>query len=723
MKTLVTSTTWNPKPLAVTLAILISILIAFPVVVIAGASPLIARSAIFFAADGMRPDLAERFAAEGAMPTVRRMILAGVHGTNGMISATPPNTGVGWYSLMTGAWAGVHGSTNNYFDKTSDPITKATSWSTTGVLMAETLAKKAEDFGFKVALIEWAGGRFSGVSTNTPVIDYRNFFSRRGVLVNYDMPGQPAGAIAFGVEYKKVTLTDAAGWINVPSSFTTPKETELTITTTWAAVNPTRIFEVYIYDSTSDGVINYDHALLATSKDGATTVATLTRGAWAEVKVTLIGERAGQAAGFYVKAIDLAPNLSKFRLYYTSVTRLIASPPALENYLAANFPTSTSADYAPLEAGIVDEDTYVEQGLLWEAAYHPIFRYIIKTYKPDLVFAGYDATDGFSHQFLALTVPSTPYYEAARAAVRLGYIRRAYAGADATLALVKSLMPSNALTFVASDHGFGAQWQAINAGKILLDAGLQTIEQPGNGRAASTSDKAVAAWAGGTCQVYVNLIGREPSGAVPPGQYEDVRSKIVAAFSALGPEVIDKIFLKEETGMLKVHYTNGTETTTSMLYEYTLDNVKHSRTGDVVIFVKPPYQFDAATRGQTIAFSYFFGQHGYYPDMVDYSYTFMAGLPWANMHSSFFASGPQIVAHKIDDGVACIDLAPTIAFALGIPKPAQAQGRVLYEVFAGGYRGGRFNAAQILPPTLATTLCTTLVTASVEKPRNKAQGT
>ena len=39
--------------------------------------------------------------------------------------------------------------------------------------------------------------------------------------------------------------------------------------------------------------------------------------------------------------------------------------------------------------------------------------------------------------------------------------------------------------------------------------------------------------------------------------------------------------------------------------------------GDVVVVLRPPYQFDAATPGQTIAFSQFFGQHGYLPDLVD----------------------------------------------------------------------------------------------------------
>ena len=28
-------------------------------------------------------------------------------------------------------------------------------------------------------------------------------------------------------------------------------------------------------------------------------------------------------------------------------------------------------------------------------------------------------------------------------------------------------------TFATSDHGFGAQWLAVNAGKVLFDAGLQ----------------------------------------------------------------------------------------------------------------------------------------------------------------------------------------------------------------------------------------------------------
>ena len=34
---------------------------------------------------------------------------------DGLLTQAPPNTGAGWYTLATGAWPGVHGSTNNTF--------------------------------------------------------------------------------------------------------------------------------------------------------------------------------------------------------------------------------------------------------------------------------------------------------------------------------------------------------------------------------------------------------------------------------------------------------------------------------------------------------------------------------------------------------------------------------------------------------------------------------
>ena len=50
--------------------------------------------------------------------------------------------------------------------------------------------------------------------------------------------------------------------------------------------------------------------------------------------------------------------------------------------------------------------------------------------------------------------------------------------------LARDLMGDNPTTFVSSDHGFAPQWYAVNAGKVLTDAGLQSPEQISNCRAA-----------------------------------------------------------------------------------------------------------------------------------------------------------------------------------------------------------------------------------------------
>src|SRR3990172_4119153 len=78
------------------------------------------NSAIFFAADGMRPDLMEKYIAEGALPTYADLLAKGVKGDNGLVQAFPPNTGVGWYTLATGTYPGEHGSTNNTFHRTGE---------------------------------------------------------------------------------------------------------------------------------------------------------------------------------------------------------------------------------------------------------------------------------------------------------------------------------------------------------------------------------------------------------------------------------------------------------------------------------------------------------------------------------------------------------------------------------------------------------------------------
>jgi len=655
----------------------------------------LSNKVIFFASDGMRPDLMEKYVGEGEMPTYADLIAKGVKGDNGLLQGFPPNTGVGWYTLATGTWPGEHGSTNNTFFRSGDSsFSNRTSFATTGILQADTLQQAAERAGKKIVSVEWVGSRNISPSLAGPVIDFRSFFSTRGVLASPLVASEQAGAASFGISYQVAAFAPASGWTNPPAgddSVSPPQQTILQVASTFAAQNPNRTYDVYLYDSVVDGISAYDHVLLTrsgVSKDANQASADLAVGDWADVRLVgadgLIGARAGQTAGFYVKLIDLAGDLSSFKLYFTSVTRANAScdcDPNFESTLVDMFPTSTAADFAPLEAGIIDEDTYVEQGLMWSNFHWPALQYIMTVVQPDtdLLFLGVPTTDEFQHQFMALYTPTdmdgnpNPYFDDVtndgipdgRVDIREGYVRAAYHEADETLALGRSLMGLNATVVATSDHGFAPQWYAVNARKVLFDASVNGVSLSASSSntasncGAAATDLAKVCWAGGTAQIYVN--STLPAGTT----YNQVRNAVATAFKGLtdpanpGAQVVEKVMFKEE-----LRNVDGS------------DSLHPNRSGDVVVVLRPPYQYDAATPGQAIAFSQFFGQHGYLPNLVDLAHN-------VNMHATFVAAGPGIRHQGSVAGVRAIDLAPTIAFLISIPGPQNARGRILYELTTG----------------------------------------
>ena len=691
------------------LLIVLSLLLSVVPMTASAANPPIGKpstdKAILFSSDGMRPDLMETYAAQGEMPTYAQLMASGVRGDNGMVQAFPPNTGVGWYTMATGTYPSEHGSTNNTFHRMGDTFSNRTSFSGPNVLQADTLANAAERAGKRVAQIDWVGGRAANIAG--PTVDFVNFYSTRGVLAAPLNATEQSGAAAFFISYQVAAFAEASGWTNVPAGdrAAPPQQTTLTVATSFGAQNPTRVYDIYIYDAIVDGTAAYDHAILVRSgaaKDASQAATNLAVGDFREVKLIgsdgLIGARAGQTAGFYTKLITLAPDLSTFKLYFTSVERVIASCatvacgalPAggpgedrLEKYIADTLPTAIAADFAPLEARIIDEDTYVEQGRDLHGAYSSAtVSFILGTLQPDtdLAMVGYPVTDEFSHQFMALYTPTdidgnaNPYYDDVegdgkpdgRIAVREGYVRSAYHDADATLGLTRSFMGSSATVFAGSDHGFAPQWWAVNARKVLFDASVAgTSLSASSGNTASNcgaaiSDLTKACWAGGAIQVYINPGVLFDSIVRPTAPtYDQVRAAVVDAFQNLtdpanpGSTVIDRVMLREE-----LRNVDGS------------DSLHPNRSGDVVVVLRPPYQSDAGTPGVRIAFSQFFGQHGYMPDLVAIEHN-------VNMHATFVAAGPGIRQQGPVGGIRAIDLAPTLAFLLGIDGPQNARGNIL----------------------------------------------
>ncbi len=88
---------------------------------LAGAAPAAAQadkgeSLVFFASDGLMQNRVADYVSQGLLPTFADLMKKGaIASDGGLLTQAPPNTGAGWYSLATGAWPAVTGSTNNTF--------------------------------------------------------------------------------------------------------------------------------------------------------------------------------------------------------------------------------------------------------------------------------------------------------------------------------------------------------------------------------------------------------------------------------------------------------------------------------------------------------------------------------------------------------------------------------------------------------------------------------
>ena len=269
---------------------------------------------------------------------------------------------------------------------------------------------------------------------------------------------------------------------------------------------------------------------------------------------------------------------------------------------------------------------------------------------------GMPTTDEFQHQFLGLVSPRLPNGQRnpayddvdldgvrdGRVRERAGFIREAYAESDATLKLARSLVGRDPTTFVglrprvrAAVPGHRRQPAAGRPRTAVATADLQL--PPGTGE---TIGKAKACWAGGALQIYLNLAGRDPAGGGLQQVAAADEAATVAAIRAKylgltdpndwthdgrpeGWKMIDRAFTKAESR----HIPNGPNSTADMAHP--------TRTGDLVVFSYPPYQFDAETPGTLVAPSHFFGQHGYVPDVQNLAAN-------VNMRATFIAGGAGI---------------------------------------------------------------------------------
>ena len=306
-------------------------------------------------------------------------------------------------SRPTPAWAGTRWPPAPSPASTARPTTpiyrtgeanfnNRTSFSAAGTLQADTLAAAAERAGKKVAQVEWVGGANAGIAG--PTVDFANFFSTRGVLAAPLNATEQAGAAAFGISYQVAAFAAASGWTQRPGrrpGGAAAADARSTVATTFAAQNPNRTYDLYVYDRVVDGTAAYDRVILVRSRRGqgrqpgrrdlgrrrlqgdqaARRRRPDRRARRPDGRLLLEADHAG-AGPVELQAV-LHVGRARDRDLRDGGLRRAAGRRSGEDSSRSTSPTtcptSVSADFAPLEARIIDEDTYVQQGRDLEQAY------------------------------------------------------------------------------------------------------------------------------------------------------------------------------------------------------------------------------------------------------------------------------------------------------------------------------------------------------------------
>ena len=550
---------------------------------------------ILAAVTGWDDATADALLQGGSLPALAAMVEQGSRGD----LLSPGGMGPALTTILTGAWPSEHGVVGDTFFRTGSPdFADVATWTDPGVVQADTLPLAAERAGKFVAAVGWPGLDGEEAVLQGPVIGAPESFSLPGVARTGATADEIAAADASGAGLAPLDFAPAAGWANLPESFSEPQEAVFAVQTTDEAVNPERTVNVLAIDSTDDGATNYDQAVVAVEKDDDL-ASTVPLGGWGKASVTLEGDLAGATAGFAYKVLELAPDLSQVSVYLTPLSRLHAAWAGCEGEDACvaegGFAESVNQqlgaviamDDAALRAGFIDQQTFAEQSAASLAQTQEALSYLTGDLgiQPDLLLLGAAVNPSGS----AGSGVATPVAADSALAGDAGY-----AAVDALLGQAETALGGNANVILAA-LGSGVETsRAIDAGAVLAEAGLTEGVQPGNCVPApvtmpeGTPDpeglpvgpQLKACWNGQVAQIYVNVDGREAAGSVAEDALDALRDEIVAAFTAVqdpgspGAGVVANVYRQGEA-----RNVDG------------LDLLHPSRTGDVVVVLNAPYRF------------------------------------------------------------------------------------------------------------------------------------
>ncbi len=625
------------------------------------------KKAVLIGLDAATLGLMDRYSKEGFLPYITSLMEEGT--TTEAFCALPPATSVNWNTISTGAYPGTHGVVSMAMVNPMGQLDKYESGFSSKHCLAEHIWDAVEGAGGRVILLKYTTSwpptikksvqveGYGDPDTSIHYISPKTVYTEQKNEVPYIFGATRALGRSCFMSFQ-VKLSPASGWRELPKSFSKPLETELVLR---PLTGSSKTVFALLVDRHQKG---YDTVIISPQKNPKESWAELSVGQFspwiAEVFRTSSGEKEGV---FRFKLYALSPDATRFRLYRSQIwpTSGWTFPISLAKELTEEIgPYHCIAGTTWVvghwlggpgrgnreEMEYLIDDFRCQKDWLGKAA-----NYLMTGYEWDFLATQFHAIDLIDHAYYGFIRPEDPLSKVADT-----MIREAYVLSDEYVGEILKQTDDETFVVVVSDHGYIEHNTAgsVNVNRLLAANGLLYYKEielgdeydesaaDGKRRITVVDWSRTKAYESGNF-VWINLKGRQPNGIVDPSEYEDLRNEVIrlleTANSPLNPsDRFTHVVMKKEDAEIFGFWGD--------------------RVGDIVYFAKAWYH-----GGHHGNFNTSRGKHG-------------------SMRAAAIFKGPGVKkGERLKRPIHLVDIAPTIASAMNIPGPRNAEGRILHEIF------------------------------------------
>ncbi|MET0153125.1 MAG: alkaline phosphatase family protein [Candidatus Binatia bacterium] len=184
----------------------------------------------------------------------------------------------------------------------------------------------------------------------------------------------------------------------------------------------------------------------------------------------------------------------------------------------------------------LDEDGFLEQAYLFQDERERQLLDALDRTGRGVVVCVFDATDRIQHMFYRYTDPD-PRADCPGDRGRYGRaIEEIYRRSDDLIGRVRAKLDAQTVLVVLSDHGFSSFRRGVNLNAWFLREGYLALREGARGDADYLRDvdwRRTRAYAVGLAGVYLNIRGREAQGIVAPDEVDSLKQEIAARLEGL----------------------------------------------------------------------------------------------------------------------------------------------------------------------------------------------